>query len=204
MGREIKDNRVELIGEIASGFEYSHEVFGEKFYTTYINSYRQNGTADTIPFMVSDRMIKIEDLSGLCVKICGQFRSYNKHIDGKSKLQLSVFVSSIEEVEESTDLNFVELNGYICKKPIYRETPLGREICDIVLAVNRPYDKSDYIPCICWGRNAHYVSSMEVGTKIKVTGRAQSRVYQKSISETEFELKTAYEVSVKNVVEVGE
>ncbi len=159
--------------------------------------------ADIIPLMISERLIDVEgDYSGLTVEAIGQFRSYNRHEGTKNRLVLSVFVREVHFIEEFTDYtktNQIFLDGYICKAPIYRKTPLGREIADLLLAVNRPYGKSDYIPCIAWGRNARYASGFTVGTRVKVWGRVQSREYTKKLTETECEKRVAYEVSVSKL-----
>ena len=164
---------------------------------------RLSEQADIIPLMVSERLVDVhKDYSGLTMEAIGQFRSYNRHEEQKNRLILSVFVREVEFISEEPDgakTNSVLLDGYICKQPIYRKTPLGREIADLLLAVNRPYGKSDYIPCICWGRNARYASAFEVGEHVQVLGRIQSREYVKRLSETETEKRTAYEVSVSKL-----
>ncbi len=196
----IENNQVTIMGEIASEFIFSHEVFGEGFYMVEILVKRLSNSDDIIPLMVSERLIDVtQDYRGEHIEASGQFRSYNKHEDEKNKLVLSVFVREILFVDEELDgtkSNIIFLDGYICKHPIYRKTPLGREIADLLLAVNRPYGKSDYIPCICWGRNARFASGFEVGEHVQVLGRIQSREYVKRISETESRKRIAYEVSV--------
>lgn len=209
MNREIKNNQVTLSGEIVSNFEFSHEVYGEGFYTAMLASERTSGQKDIIPIMVSERLVDVKaEWAGRFVKVSGQFRSYNKHEDGKSRLVLSVFVTKFEESEEmpfsDNYKNCITLDGYICKQPTYRKTPLSREIADILLAVNRPYGKSDYIPMICWGRNAVFADSLEVGTRLQIEGRIQSREYQKRISDDEHETRTAYEVSANKLMDVEE
>lgn len=202
MSREQENNKVTLSGEIVSNFEFSHEVYGEKFYTAMLASERLSGQKDIIPIMVSERLIDVKsEWEGRFMRVNGQFRSYNKHENGRIHLELSVFAREFEDITEERDYgledeNLISLDGYICKKPIYRKTPLGREITDILLAVNRPYGKSDYIPTILWGRNAQFVSNMPVGTRIRVDGRIQSRTYIKRLSEDKTEERTAYEVSV--------
>ena len=203
--KNLENNKVNIAGVICSDFNYSHTLCGEKFYIADLEVERRSGKSDIIPIMVSDRMIKIEDLTGVAVEILGQFRSYNKHIDGKSKLLLTVFALEIEVLENFTyNNNNVELVGYICKEPIYRTTPLGKEIADVLLAVNRSYGKSDYIPCICWGRNARYVGNLEIGTKISISGRLQSRTFLKKIDEETTEERVAYELSASKVEVVEE
>lgn len=210
MSREQENNKVALSGEIVSNFEFIHEIFGEGFYTAMLSSERTSGQKDIIPVMVSDRLVNVKaDWIGLNVDISGQFRSYNKHEGNKNHLILSVFATDfgvhIEEFDgDFENKNHISLDGYICNPPIYRKTPLGREITDILLAVNRPYGKSDYIPCIAWGRNARFASSFEVGTRLQIEGRIQSREYQKRISDDEYETRTAYEVSVSKLTVVEE
>lgn len=202
MNREIKNNQVTLSGEIVSNFEFSHEVYGEGFYTDMLASERTSGQKDIIPIMVSDRLINITEEKGWIgqkMNISGQFRSFNKREENRKKLMLYVFANEFIPVDEIDDKNHISLDGYICKQPIYRETPLGREIADILLAVNRPYGKSDYIPCIAWGRNARFASGLEVGTRLQIEGRIQSGEYQKRISDDECETRTAYEVSISKM-----
>ena len=199
----IENNKVVVIGEVISDFTFSHEVFGEGFYLTEILVNRLSDQVDVIPLMVSERLMDINaDYKGLTVKVNGQFRSYNRHEGMRNRLVLSVFVLEVEFVEEFTDYtktNQIFLDGYICKEPIYRKTPLGREIADLLVAVNRPYGKSDYIPCIAWGRNARYASSFDVGGRVKIWGRVQSREYVKKIDEVDSEKRVAYEVSVSKL-----
>ena len=201
MDKFFDNNKVSICGEIVSGFTYSHDVFGEGFYLFDLNVNRLSEAADVIPVMVSERIIDVEeDYVGKIARISGQFRSYNRQDSGRSRLVLSVFAREVNFIDEVyCDENDIFLDGFVCKTPIYRKTPLGREIADLLLAVNRPYGKSDYIPCILWGRNARFSESFEIGERIKVWGRIQSREYQKKISETEFEKRTAYEVSVSKV-----
>ena len=199
----FENNQVTITGEIVSEFQYSHEVFGEGFYMVEVSVNRLSNFADTIPMMVSERLIDTQQsYIGRYIRVDGQFRSYNRHEEKRNRLVLSVFVREVEFIDEELDgakTNHILLEGYICKKPIYRKTPLGREIADLLLAVNRPYGKSDYIPCICWGRNARYASGFEVGEHVRILGRIQSRDYVKKISETETETRTAYEVSVSKL-----
>ena len=196
----IENNQVTIMGEIVSTFTFSHEVFGEGFYMVDVSVRRLSNSVDTIPVMISERLIDVEqDYRGEFLMVSGQFRSYNRHDEQKNRLVLSVFAREVSFIEEELDgakTNNILLDGYICKLPIYRKTPLGREIADLLLAVNRPYGKSDYIPCICWGRNARFASAFEVGEHVQVLGRIQSREYVKKLSETETEKRTAYEVSV--------
>ena len=206
MDNKITNNNVTISGVITKEFEYSHEIFGERFFTTILSVQRTSEAEDLVPITVSERLAAVnEEWTGVCVKISGQFRSYNKFENGKYKLFLFVFAREFEPLEENgVNTNSIFLDGFICKAPIYRTTPLGREIADILVAVNRPYGKSDYIPCICWGRNARFVSGLEVGTHIKINGRIQSREYNKKISEDEHEVRMAYEVSISRIDVVGE
>lgn len=199
----IENNQVSIIGEIVSEFVFSHEVFGEGFYLVDVQVKRLSESCDRIPVMVSERLIDVnEDYRGEFVKVTGQFRSYNRHEEKRNRLVLSVFAREVEfpeEEPENAKTNQIFLDGYICKPPVYRKTPLGREIADLLIAVNRPYGKSDYIPCICWGRNARFASGFEVGGHAQIWGRIQSREYVKKLSETESERRIAYEVSVSKL-----
>lgn len=199
----IENNKVSVIGEVVSEFMFSHEVFGEGFYVVNLAVNRLSDQADIIPLMISERLVNInENYCGQTMEAIGQFRSYNRHEGVKNRLVLSIFVREVSFIEEFTDYtktNQIFLDGYICKAPIYRKTPLGREIADLLLAVNRPYGKSDYIPCIAWGRNARYASGFQVGDRVSVWGRVQSREYTKKLSETECEKRIAYEVSVSKL-----
>ena len=199
----IENNQVTIMGEVIGDFMFSHEIFGEGFYMVDVEVARLSESSDVIPVMVSERLLDVNaDYKGRNLCVAGQFRSYNRHEEKKNKLVLSVFAREIEfmdTIEESAKTNQIYLDGYICKEPVYRKTPLGREIADLLLAVNRPYGKSDYIPCICWGRNARYVSSFTVGSRCLVWGRIQSRKYMKKISEELTEKRIAYEVSVSKL-----
>lgn len=199
----IENNQVIIMGEVASPFTFSHEVFGEGFYMVDVNVKRLSNSEDRIPLMISERLIDVsQDYTGEFIMVSGQFRSYNRHDEQKNRLVLSVFVREASFIEEELDgakTNNIFLDGYICKLPVYRKTPLGREIADLLLAVNRPYGKSDYIPCICWGRNARFASTFEVGEHVQIMGRIQSREYVKKLTETETEKRIAYEVSVSKL-----
>lgn len=196
MGERFENtNVVNVVGVIISKSEYSHEINGEGFYSFELEIERLSGTSDFIQVMVSDRLVNIRALEvGSVLHIEGQFRSYNKQVNNKRKLILYIFARNIEFVEESSVVNQIVLNGYVCKEPVYRKTPLGREITDLILAVNRQYGKSDYIPCIAWGRNALFASELKVGDKLEIHGRVQSREYLK-----EYEPHVAYEVSVSSI-----
>lgn len=191
------------MGKIASGFTFSHEVYGEGFYMMDVSVQRLSDSTDTIPVMISERLIDVtRDYVGEYIQIYGQFRSYNRHEEKKNRLVLSVFAREISFTEEENDKiksNQIFLDGYICKNPVYRRTPLGREIADMLLAVNRPYGKSDYIPCICWGRNARFASGFEVGGHVQIWGRIQSREYVKKHEDESTEKRVAYEVSVSKL-----
>lgn len=206
LDKVIENNRVSIIGEVVSEFQFSHEVFGEGFYLVNVSVDRLSDMVDIIPLMISERLIDVtKDYRGMKIEVSGQFRSYNRHEGLKNKLILSIFVRELQFVEdddmpqEQSKSNQIYLDGYVCKPPIYRKTPLGREIADILIAVNRPYGKSDYIPCIAWGRNARFASTIEVGDHLQVQGRVQSREYTKKINEEETEKRVAYEVSVSKI-----
>ena len=199
----IENNQVSIMGKVASGFTFSHQVYGEGFYLVDVLVKRLSDSEDRIPLMVSERLVDVtQDYAGEYIMVQGQFRSYNRHEEKKNRLVLSVFVREltfVEEADDSIKTNQIFLDGYICKPPVYRKTPLGREIADLLLAVNRPYGKSDYIPCICWGRNARYASAFEVGGHVLIWGRIQSREYIKKLGENETEKRVAYEVSVSKL-----
>ena len=205
----LENNTLVLLGKITNEKVFSHEIYGEKFYSFDLSVPRLSGSADIIPITVSERLFKEDELVvDKKVRVEGQFRSYNSYENDRNRLVLTVFAKDIEflenqedEIVASKDLisNEVVLVGYICKEPIYRQTPFGREISDILLAVNRAYNKSDYIPCIAWGRNARFCSKMPVGTEIKVVGRIQSRTYEKKHEDGSIEQRVAYEVSVANL-----
>ena len=193
---QMQNNQVYLSGQIASAPESSHEIMGEKFYDTTVSVERLSGQSDVIPITVSDRLMEGQNFEiGNLIGLIGQFRSYNKIVDGKSKLVLRVFVRELCECDENAP-NVIELEGYVCKPPVYRTTPFKREIADLLIAVNRAYNKSDYIPAIAWGRNARYASTFNVGDKIHLVGRIQSRIYQKSLDDGTIEERVAYEVSI--------
>lgn len=203
MNKLIENNNVELVGEIVSDFSFSHESFGEAFYFVDVAVKRLSETFDYLPLLISEHLIDVNsDCIGKTIHVNGQFRSFNLHEEKKNRLILSVFVRELkllDEIDEDTSTNHIFLDGYICKEPIYRKTPLEREITDILIAVNRSYGKTDYIPCIVWGRNAMFVSRLEVGRHIQIFGRIQSREYTKKISETETEKHIAYEVSASRI-----
>ena len=203
MDKLLENNNVELVGEIVSDFRFSHEVYGERFYLVDVAVKRTSETIDYLPLLISEYLIDVnKNRIGEIIHVTGQFRSYNRHEELKNRLVLSVFVLEIEFIEEETDemkSNQIILDGYICKDPIYRKTPLGREIADLLVAVNRSYSKSDYIPCICWSRNARHASGLPLGTHLKITGRVQSRDYIKHHSNGEEEERRAYEVSASRI-----
>lgn len=198
-----QNNYIMLVGKVTSEKKFSHEIYGESFFNFDLEIPRLSGTSDIIPITISERLITNFELNiGKEVIIEGQFRSYNTYEDAKSRLVLTVFVKEIREKEEEEEVkvpNEVQLVGHICRKPIYRKTPFGREIADILVAVNRAYNKSDYIPCITWGRNARFCENMTVGTEIKLIGRVQSRIYDKKHEDGTIEKRTAYEVSVSSL-----
>ena len=206
------NNQLVLVGKVTSEKRFSHEIYGEKFYIFDLSVPRLSGNADIIPITISERLLLSEDLSvGKNITIEGQFRSYNSYENERNRLVLTVFAKEINFLEgeeftpskENTS-NEVILTGYICKKPIYRKTPFGREIADILLAVNRAYNKSDYIPCIAWGRNARFCENIPVGTEVKIIGRVQSRQYEKKYEDGTSEIKVAYEVSVASLEVINE
>ena len=205
----LENNSVNLIGKVISSPKFSHEVYGEGFYIVYIQVPRLSENYDNIPVMFSERLIGPESIKeGHYLIVEGQFRSYNNYnSDSGHKLMLTVFAREIEISEEEVtnrNPNQICLNGFVCRKPMYRTTPFGREIADILLAVNRAYNKSDYIPCIAWGRNARFAGNFEIGDNIRIWGRIQSRTYQKKISEDEVEERVAYEISVSKMEVVKE
>ena len=196
--------KLNLEGKVVSELEFSHEMFGEGFYSFNIEVMRLSDSVDLLNITISERLINGFDLSiGKEVIIEGQLRSYNKFMNGANKLILTVFARNIEPcIEKSKNPNEIYLDGFICKEPVYRTTPFGREIADVLLAVNRAYNKSDYIPTIAWGRNSRFCQSLSVGDNIRVWGRLQSREYQKKISDTEVIKKIAYEVSISKMERV--
>lgn len=199
----IENNQVSIMGKIATGFTFSHQVFGEGFYVMDLIVKRLSDSEDRIPVMVSERLVDVtQDYVGEYIEISGQFRSYNRHEEKHNRLVLSVFAREVRFIgseEDALPTNQIFMDGYICKPPVYRKTPLEREIADVLLAVNRPYGKSDYIPCICWGRNARYASAFTVGGHVLIWGRIQSREYVKKLGENQTERRTAYEVSVSKL-----
>ena len=212
----LENNYLTLVGKVTGEKKFSHEIYGEKFYVFNLEIARLSGNADIIPITVSERLATDEMLAqGKSLLVKGQFRSYNSYDNEKNRLILTVFAKDVVELEENNEeenemtkkdmiTNEVVLVGYICKKPIYRQTPFGREIADILLAVNRAYNKSDYIPTIAWGRNARFCQNLEVGTKVKVVGRVQSRMYEKKYEDGTVENRVAYEVSIGSLEVVEE
>lgn len=205
---DVKDdtNVVYLRGGLDENMEFSHEIFGEKFFNAKIKINRLSESYDILPLTVSERLLQDIDIkSNNKVNVIGQLRSYNKNIDNRNRLVLTVFVREIKQVEdENKDPNSIFLDGYICKEPIYRKTPLGREITDLLVAINRPYNKSDYIPSIVWGRNAKFAKTLKVGDRIQMWGRVQSREYEKKVENGEAIKKVAYEVSISKIKKLSE
>ena len=208
-----ENNQLVLVGKVTSDKRFSHEIYGEKFYVFDLSVPRLSGNADIIPITISERLLVERDIEiGNNIVIEGQFRSYNSYENEKNKLILTVFAKEIRFSDEQEEFqptkenisNEVTLTGYICKKPIYRKTPFGREIADLLLAVNRAYNKSDYIPCIAWGRNARFCENVPVGTEIRIVGRVQSRQYEKKYEDGTSEIKVAYEVSIASLEVVNE
>ena len=193
------NNTVSINGTLATDPLFTHESHGECFYEMKVSVKRLSGQYDILPLVISERLLHVRPLAaGFNVSIVGQLRTRNVPVDGKSKLMLSIFVQTINE-QPADHHNSITLTGYLCKPPVYRSTPLGREITDIMLAVNRPTGRSDYIPCVIWGRNARYAQNLQVGNKILVTGRVQSREYSKNE-----QTYTAYEVSVSQITAMNE
>ena len=201
MNMEVKtNNRVFLSGIVFSQPQFSHELYGEGFYEFVLEVPRLSEQKDYVPVTISERLSGSVKLTrGEKISFYGQFRSFNKLVGEKSKLMLTVFVRDFAEEEDSNNPNIAELTGYVCKQPMYRTTPFNREICDLLLAVNRAYDKSDYIPCIAWGRNARFVREIAIGQKISVSGRIQSREYNKKLETGQSEVRTAYELSINKI-----
>jgi primosomal replication protein N len=197
----IETNIVKVIGKVKTEMKFSHEMYGEGFYSFELEVPRLSDFADVLPITISERLFVNMDFSvGTYVVIDGQLRSYNRYINNSNKLMLTIFIPQEDEMEELMKKpNEIFIDGYICKQPVYRTTPFGREISDLLIAVNRPYNKSDYIPCISWGRNARFCEKLLIGDHIKVWGRIQSRNYQKKLSNGEAEVKVAYEVSVSKL-----
>lgn len=192
----LSNNKVYLSGEVVSEPVFSHEVYGEGFYELSLSVPRLSGYLDIIPITISERLLDNETFAlNKKVAVKGQFRSYNKVVDNKSRLLLTVFVREVVDVDDNQNPNVVEILGFVCKPPILRTTPFNREICDVLLAVNRAYNKSDYLPCIAWGRNARFLGNIAIGEKVIITGRIQSRDYQKHTAQGDI-VKTAYEVSI--------
>lgn len=193
-----KNNVAHISGKVAEEPKFSHLILGEGFYDLKLEVPRLSSESDTIPVTISERLIDKVKL-GDELSIDGEFRSYNKIDEGKSKLVLTLFAKELTDIDELRNTNTISLTGYICKEPIYRTTPFGREICDCLIAVNRAYNKSDYIPCIAWGRNARFVKSLGIGEKITLTGRIQSRVYHKKLEDETSEKRVAYEISISSI-----
>lgn len=200
MNNTSQNNLVTLCGEVVTEPTYYHEIFGEKFYEVQLAVDRLSGMQDVLPISVSERLLGNHFCLGNKVTVSGQFRSYNKTVGERSKLMLTVFVKDVLPFDETLNPNQMYLTGYICKPPIYRTTPFSREIADVLVAVNRQYNKSDYIPCIVWGRNARFASSLSVGQQIQIVGRVQSRNYQKRLDDETVVTRTAYEVSVSKIL----
>jgi single-stranded DNA-binding protein len=203
VGNIIENNMATISGKVVSNVEFSHEVYGEGFYYFMLDVPRLSDSSDTIPVTISERLASRDKLEiGTVIEVEGQFRSYNSYNSEGNRLLLTVFARDITFLEDEKKIknpNQIYLNGFICKKPIYRTTPFGREITDILLAVNHPYNKSDYIPCIAWGRNARFSERLSVGDNIKVWGRIQSRTYQKKLESGEVITKVAYEISISKM-----
>lgn len=195
------NNKVFIQGEIDSLPEFDHAVKEDEFYKFNLKIPRLSGQCDIIPVTIPKRITQINQFEiGKQIAIRGQFRSYNKLENEKSRLILTVFAKEIGEYVEGHDNNIIELDGYICKPVVYRVTPLNREICDVLLAVNRSNNKSDYIPCIAWGTTAQFIGNLDVPERLKLVGRIQSREYNKTIG-LEVVTKRAYEVSIARLMD---
>ena len=196
---QMNNNKVYIAGVVVNQPQFSYQVFGEGFYEFDLEVKRLSDASDIIPVTISERLLKEQQISvGSKIAGTGQFRSYNKVVEDKSKLMLTVFIRELVPYSESINPNQIELTGFVCKEPIYRTTPFKREITDVLIAVNRSYNKSDYLPCIAWGRNAKFVKNLNVGDKLNMVGRIQSRIYQKKIGDQVIE-RTAYEISLSKV-----
>ena len=203
MNYELMNNNVAtLCGVVEREPAFSHEMYGEGFYESVLVVPRLSEQVDRIPFTISERLLSDGYVSvGNTVTLVGQLRSYNKIVDDKSKLLLTLFVRDVVENDDEQNPNVIDVTGFVCKPPVYRMTPFKREICDVLLAVNRAYNKSDYLPCIAWGRNARFVKDVPVGSKLTINGRIQSREYQKTLPDGTTETRTAYEVSINRIDE---
>lgn len=204
MNTDIANNSINLIGQVVSGFTFSHEVHGEGFYNIRLAIQRLSGEIDLLPVLISDRLLDVSrNYSGQVIQVLGQYRSRNVCKGSKRGLCLYAFAREIffirPDLVDARKSNTIVLKGFVCKEPVYRETPRGREVTDLLIAVNRPYENSDYIPCITWGRNARYAADLLVSTAIEVAGRIQSRQYQKRLEDGTAEIRVAYEVSVSQI-----
>ncbi len=196
-------NNVTLCGKILGQATYSHTVFGERFFVIQLSVPRLSGNNDVLPISISEHLLEDNVADGNFVTVVGQLRSYNKLVESHSKLLLTIFAQKILPFDDTVNPNTMQLTGYICKQPVYRTTPFSREICDVLLAVNRPYNKSDYIPCIIWGRTARFAGTLPVGEHISIVGRVQSREYQKKLEDGTTETRITYEVSVTKLTIVA-
>ncbi|SCN21432.1 Single-stranded DNA-binding protein SsbB [Clostridium sp. N3C] len=205
MDNLMLNNKIYLEGKVVSDLVFSHEMYGEGFYIFNLEVPRLSETKDVLSVTISERLLTGMELKiGSEIIVEGQLRSYNKFIDGSNRLILTVFARNVEPCyEKSKNPNQIFLDGFICKPPVYRTTPFGREIADMLLAVNRAYNKSDYIPTIAWGRNSRFCQTLNVGDNIRIWGRLQSREYQKKVSEEEVIKKIAYEVSISKMEKVN-
>lgn len=206
MNLSIPNNSVFLTGKVCKELTYSHEAYSEGFYETEIEVLRLSQQSDIIPITISDRLLRVNPIDiGSCINLHGQFRSYNRSVDGIPRLMLTVFVRDYHLTDDSEhNPNQIEITGYICKLPIFRETPFKREICDILVAVNRAYNKSDYIPCIAWGRSARFTATLPVGSRVSIMGRIQSRQYEKMYSDGTSIKRIAYEISITRITLIDE
>lgn len=192
---ELSQNQITLCGTLESAPCFSHENHGRKFYRFFIAVQRLSGTTDILPVLAGEDVLRACELCDAeRIVIRGQIRSFNNKAPTGRRLIVCVYAQSILLTDDGFE-NEVFLTGTVCRAPVFRRTPLGREICDVMLAVNRPYHRADYIPCILWGRLAEQAAEYPVGTRLSLTGRMQSRTYVK-ILDSGSEQRETYEVSV--------
>ena len=197
---EETGNSIHLRGHVCQPLQFGHELFGEQFFVTTLRVPRLSGAEDFLPITLSERLLIDEPIAaGSILCLDGQLRSYNKVVEGSGRLLITAFAQRLLPEEDEENPNRVQLTGALCKAPSYRTTPFGREIADLMLAVNRSYGKSDYIPCITWGRTARYAANLKIGDKVQLVGRFQSRNYQKQLPDGTILNKVAYEVSVSRL-----
>lgn len=191
---EHTNNTITVRGILQALPCFSHENHGRKFYRFVLDVSRLSGAVDSLPVIAEESLIQdLDPFGGSLITVTGQIRSHNQKTDGRRHLMIFIFATTIT-AEDGEHLNDVLLEGVICKEPIYRRTPLGRDICDIMLAVPRAFHRADYLPCILWGRTAQEVSACHIRDCIRIIGRLQSRIYTK-VTDAGSEERTAYEIS---------